>query len=121
MDVVQGTRIGDRGPASAARRRWAAPFRLAIGFVVVALVLMGVFDAAEWYGGQVSIPRYCGSTDATLERVRETLSEQRPASDASRRPYVVAAKLMYLIPRNSGEPLESYLARLRLRIAESCR
>ncbi len=98
-----------------------APFRLAVGFAVATLVLMGVFNAAEWYADRVSIPRYCGNPDATLELVRVTLSEPRPAPEASTRPYVVAAKLIYLVPQKSGESVETYLARLRLSIAESCR
>ena len=121
MDTAQVAQAGDRGRASVVRVRGQAPLRLAVGFVAAALLLIGVFDAAEWYAGQVSIPRYCGSPDATLVLVRKTLIEQRPASQASTRPYVVAAKLMYLIHQKSGEPVESYLARLRLRIAESCR
>lgn len=121
MDRVEVAQSGERGAASSSQGRGAAPLRLAVGFAAAALVLIGVFDAAEWYAEQVSIPRFCESPDATLERVRETLSKQRPASDASTRPYVVAAKLIYLVPRKDGETLEDYLARLRLRIAESCR
>lgn len=121
MDRVQVAQTGERATAPSSRGRGAAPLRLAVGFGVAALVLVGVFDAAEWYAEQVSIPRYCESPDATLERVRETLSQQRPASEASTRPYVIAAKLIYLVPRNDGESLEAYLGRLRLRIAESCR
>ena len=121
MNMVRVGQAGDRDSAFSPHVRGHAPLRLAAGFIVVALVLIGVFDAAEWYAEQVSIPRYCESLDATLERVRETLSEQRPASDASTRPYVVAAKLIYLVPRKDGESLEGYLARLRLRIAASSR
>ena len=121
MDRAQVAQRSEMGTASSSQGRGAAPLRLAAGFAVAALVLIGVFDAAEWYAERVSIPRYCDSPDATLERVRETLSEQRPASDASTRPYVVAAKLIYLAPRKDGESLEDYLARLRVRIAESCR
>jgi hypothetical protein len=119
--MVQYARASDRDHASARHGRGRAPFRLAVGFAVAALVLLGVFDAAEWYAEQVSISRYCGNPDATLELVRETLSERRPASDAGTRPYVVAAKLIYLIPRRDREPIGDYLARLRQRIAESCR
>ena len=119
--MEQIAQTGDRGRASFSHVRGRAPFRLAVGFVAAALLLVGVFDAAEWYAGRVSIPRYCGSPDVTLELVRETLSEQQPASETSTRPYVVAAKLIYLIPQKDGEPIGDYLARLRLRIAESCR
>ena len=120
-DMVPYAQERDLDHASVSQARGLAPFRLAIGFLAVALVLIGVFQAAEWYARQVSIPRYCGNPDATLELVRETLSEQRPASETGTRPYVVAAKLIYLVPRRDREPIGDYLARLRLRIAESCR
>ena len=119
--MVQYARASDGGDASARRGSRRAPLRLAAGFVLAALVLLGVFDAAEWYAEQVSISRYCSNPDITLELVRETLSERRPASDAGTRPYVVAAKLIYLIPRRDREPIGDYLGRLRQRIAESCR
>lgn len=119
--MVQVAETGERGGASSSPRHGRAPIRLLAGFLAAALVLIGVFDAAEWYAGQVSIPRYCASPDAAVERVRETLSEKRPASEAGTRPYVVAAKLIYLIPRKDGEPVDDYLARLRLSITESCR
>ncbi len=121
MDRVQVAQKGEAYRASSSRGRGATPLHLVAGFAVAALVLIAVFDAAEWYAERVSIPRYCESPEATLERVRETLSQQRPASDASTRPYVVAAKLIYLVPREDGESLEGYLARLRVRIAETCR
>ncbi len=119
--MAQVARAGDQADASSLHLGRGALFRLAVGFVAAALILTGIFDAAEWYAGQVSISRYCGNPDATLELVREILSEQRPASEGSTRPYVVAAKLIYLIPQKDGESLENYLARLRLSIAESCR
>ena len=118
--MEQIAQTGDRNSVSSLHVRGRGLIRLAVGFVAAALVLIGVFDAAEWYAGKVSIPRYCGSPDATLELVREAVSERHPASEAGTRPYVVAAKLIYLIPQRDGEPVDDYLSRLRLRIAESC-
>lgn len=99
--------------------------RLLAGIVVALLAataaLLGVFHAAEWYAGRVTLPRYCDDPQTALARVADILTEPRPADSEPMRGYVIAAKLIYLVPRRDGEPLEGYLARLGARIIESCR
>ena len=87
-------------------------------FTSVAMVL--IFDAAEWYADTAALPRYCENPAAAVEHVREILSSAEPLAGDSKRPYVIAAKLIFLVPREDAEPLQSYLSRLRRRISESC-
>jgi hypothetical protein len=121
MERAQVAQTGEEIEGVSAEFGGRGPFGLATGFAAVALALLAVFQGAEWYADQVSMPRYCADPDAAIERLHEILSQSQPVSDGSMRPYVVAAKLLYLIPQDEGEADEAYLARLRLRIAETCR
>lgn len=87
-------------------------------FTSVAMVL--IFDAAQWYADNAALPRYCENPAGAVELVREILSSADPAEGEPKRPYVIAAKLIFLVPREDAEPLQSYLSRLRRRISESC-
>jgi len=44
----------------------------------------------------------------------------RPAGGDSARPYLVAAKLLYLVPQAEDETVDAYLIRLRGRIDANC-
>lgn len=89
--------------------------------LALAAALSAVFSAAEWYGERVSVPRYCDDPEGHVTRVGRILSEPRPAEEDSRRPYVIAAKLLYLVPQQRDEAVADYLARLRHRIEAACR
>ena len=69
------------------------------------------------------MPRYCEDPMQTLERVRQLMTEKTPAADdfESRRPFIVIAKLLFLIPRNSEEDEAAYLLRIRQYLEEQCR
>ena len=95
--------------------------RILVVFCFTAVAMLLIFDAAEWYADNSALPRYCESPADTVEHVREILSNAEPTEGTSKRPYVVAAKLIFLVPREDAEPLQSYLERLRGRISESCR
>lgn len=75
----------------------------------------------QWYSRTVSLPRYCDDPAGTLVLLERVLTEARPAGSETRRPYLVAAKLVFLVPRESNEDLGDYLARVRHHIAEVCR
>lgn len=95
--------------------------RILAVFFITGLAMLLIFDAAEWYADNSALPRYCENPAGTVERVREILSSAAPMGGNSKRPYVVAAKLIFLVPREDAEPMQSYLARLRRRISETCR
>jgi len=90
-------------------------------FIVIGGLMMWVFNRAEWYSEDVLLPRFCENPDAHLSRVEKILQNKNPIGDDAKRPYIIAAKLIYIIPRKQDEPVKSYIARLRERIQESCR
>ena len=94
------------------------PIKL-IGVVLVLLIIISLW--LKWYTGTVSMPRYCDNPYQTIQYLEKVLREETPAADQSRRPYIVAAKLIYLIPQQSKESIPDYLQRVQTRIAEQCR
>lgn len=94
------------------------PFRLVL---VVLIVLLFLFQASDWYAGQVSLPRYCGQQELMLQHLASINTQNRPAGENSRRNFIVAAKLEFLLPRIADEPVETYIQRLRTRLEEQCR
>jgi len=89
-------------------------------FFLAGLVMLGAFRFAGWYADNSAIPRYCADPRATIGYVREILTSDTPAGDRKRRPYLVAAKLIFLVPRQDGEAEQDYLDRLLVRITETC-
>jgi len=95
--------------------------RIAGAFIFIGLLMFWVFNRAEWYSEDVLLPRFCDNTERHLKLVKKILSDKKPAGDEARRPYIIAAKLIYIIPRNESEPIQLYIERLRKRIQNSCR
>lgn len=98
--------------------------RILAVFFFTSVAMLLIFDAAEWYADNSTLPRYCENPADTVEHVREILTSRTPvAGDStgdSRRSYLVAAKLIFLVPREDAEPMQAYLTRLRGRISETC-
>ncbi len=97
------------------------PFRPLRLVAVVLVIMLVISAAAQWYARSVTLPRYCQDPVQTLARVRELLTERRPAGDGDRKPYIIAARLTFLIPREGDEPLDAYLERLQRHIDRQCR
>ena len=94
------------------------PLRLVLSVFVI-LVLISL--ASHWYASRISMSRYCQQPEIMLEHLAAVITEERPAGDGARREYIVAAKLEFLVPRNTDEPLAAYLQRLRKRLEIQCR
>jgi len=94
--------------------------RIVIVFAVTALVMLFIFNSADWYASNSALPRYCENPQETVEIVREILTSDTPGEGKERRPYIVAAKLIFLVPQEEGEEMEAYMTRLRSRISQSC-
>lgn len=94
-----------------------SPWRIVVP-VLMALLLISMWS--QWYGRKVAVPRYCADTEQSLEYLHRILTRPRPAEDFPRRPYVVAAKLLFLIPKESDEPAEHYLERVASYLTETC-
>lgn len=95
-----------------------SPLRL---IVIVLVILLGISSAAQWYSRNVTMPRYCQYPVQSIEKVRKVLTEQTPAGEEDRKPYIIAARLTFLVPRESNEPLDDYIARLQGHIDQQCR
>ncbi len=88
---------------------------------VVLICLLAISVMVRWYAREVSLPRYCLNQQQSVELLKRIIVEEKPAPKIeSRRPYIVAAKLIFLLPRDSGEPLENYLARVRDYLRTHC-
>ena len=90
--------------------------------VVVTVLAVSVLLSmgAGWYGEQVSVPRYCANQVQTRVQLERILTRKRPAGDASRKPYVLAARLLFLLPQGSDEPVPAYLRRVEQHLQEHC-
>ncbi|WP_260292652.1 hypothetical protein [Sedimenticola hydrogenitrophicus] len=97
------------------------PFRPLRLVAVVLLILLGISGAAQWYSRNVTLPRYCEDPATVLERVHRLLTEAQPAGEGDRKPYIIAARLTFLIPRGHDEPLTAYLNRLQRHMEQQCR
>ena len=93
------------------------PWRL---IAAVFAVMLAISAISRWYARDVTLPRYCEDPERALSDLRRVLTEERPAGEGPRRPFIVAARLAFLVPRNGDEPLEDYFRRLRSHIAERC-
>lgn len=94
------------------------PFRL---IVIVLLIMLGISAAAQWYARNITMPRYCDNPEETLRKVRQVLTERTPAGEGDRKPYIIATRLTFLLPRELDEPLDTYLNRLQRHIDQQCR
>lgn len=89
--------------------------------VMAVLVLLAlIFSASRWYAATVSIPRYCAQPEISLQRLAAVLSEDKPAGNGSRRDYIIAAKLGFLLPAKADESDSAYLLRLREHLERAC-
>lgn len=94
---------------------------VAVIFAITAIILVTVFSGAEWRAENELLPRYCDNPQAHLDIVRQILTEKTPAGDQTRRPYIIAAKLLYIVPRQDEEFVDNYISRLDFEIQRSCR
>jgi len=97
------------------------PFRPLRMILVILALLLFISFAAQWYGRNVTMPRYCEDPVGVIERVREVLINNEPAGGGDRKPYIIAARLTFLLPRESDEQLELYIERLQRHIDVQCR
>ncbi len=88
--------------------------------LVVLAVLMLVSLRFQSHIEEVSIPRYCENKTQTLRLLGAVLTKERPAGDEARRPYLVAAKLLHLLPQKNNETIIDYLNRVELYLLERC-
>ena len=94
--------------------------RILIVFALTAATMLAIFNGADWYASTSALPRYCENPTRAVAIVEEILTSDTPGEGQERRPYIIAAKLIFLVPQQPDEPMDDYMARLRGRISESC-
>lgn len=91
-----------------------------IVFFVTAGLMLFIFNSADWYATNSAMPRYCEKPRKTLSIVQEILTSKTPSEGKEKRPYIVAAKLIFLVPQLDGETVEDYISRLQIQISNIC-
>ena len=86
----------------------------------IAVILLLIPSWIQWYSHEVSIPRYCNNPVLALDYLEKVITETRPAGDNPRKPYLIAAKLLFLVPRQGNEPVEVYLGRVETYLQNNC-
>lgn len=89
-------------------------------FIITAGVLLLVFGAAEQYADRSAVPRFCADQQNVLKRVGIILTNPQPVGDGAKRPFIVAAKLIFLVPQKQSEPVKEYLSRLQRHLDRIC-
>lgn len=102
-------------------RRKIAMLRIISVIGVAGMVMIFTFNLVEWYGEKNAVPRFCEDPDGYVSRVREILTESSPVGEGAKRPYMVAAKLIFLFPQTSDEDVDAYVFRLQQTLAVKCR
>jgi hypothetical protein len=89
---------------------------------IIFLIMLFISQAIKWYSTSVTLPRYCEDPPLALHHLEEIITKPSPAGNTreSRRPYIIAAKLIYLVPQQSNESNESYLHRVRTELSKRC-
>lgn len=94
--------------------------RILVVFALTAAVMLFIFNSADWYARNAALPRYCENPAQAVAIVEEILTSNTPGTGKKRRPYIVAAKLIFLVPQAQSEEMSHYLQRLRDKISQSC-
>lgn len=96
-------------------------FKPLVPVLIAALLLLAISLGSDWYADKVLLPRYCGNVPETVRLLEEVLTEERPAGTSSRIPYLIAAKITFLLPQRSSEDIPAYLQRVQLHFQRICR
>ena len=97
-------------------------FKVLPFIAIIFLIMLFISQAIKWYSSSVTLPRFCEDPPATLHHLDNLLNKRTPGGEgrAARRPYIIAAKLIYLIPQQSNESNKDYLYRVRGELSRRC-
>jgi len=98
----------------------AASFKPVRFILLILLIILLISQMIKWYSHSVTLPRFCEDPELAIHHLQEIITERSPAGEAPRRPYIIAAKLIYLIPRQANEPIEHYIQRVRAELNQRC-
>ena len=93
------------------------PFMLIILFII-----LFISQAIRWYSSSVTLPRFCEDPELALHHLQEIITRHTPelAGREDRKPYIIAAKLIYLVPQKTNESVEDYIYRVRRELSQRC-
>lgn len=94
--------------------------RVLFVFAITTVIMLFIFNSADWYADKAALPRYCDDPRRVAEIVQEILTSPTPGAGEKRRPYIVAAKLIFLVPQEPEESMQDYLQRLQEKISQAC-
>jgi len=94
--------------------------RILIVLGAAAVIMVGAFRYAAWYADAAALPRYCGNPEQALARVQQIIAGQTDGFSTDRRGYIVASKLIFLVPQLSDEDGDAYRIRLRAVVRRAC-
>ncbi|MDX2507728.1 MAG: hypothetical protein QNL62_25085 [Gammaproteobacteria bacterium] len=89
--------------------------------IIILFIIVFISQAIKWYSHSVTLPRFCADPELALHHLEQIVSQRTPAGNASRRPYIIAAKLIYLVPQQANEPVKDYIHRVRSNLNQRCR
>ncbi len=94
--------------------------RILIVFAVTGVALLSVFAGAEQYAERSTVPRFCADPSDVLDKVKLILTKEQPVGQGSKRPFIIAAKLIFVLPQKDNESTREYLERLQRHLDKIC-
>jgi hypothetical protein len=95
------------------------PIRLVL---IILVIMLMISQAVKWYSQSVTLPRFCEDPEMAVHHLQEIITKKSPAGEGykGRKPYIIAAKLIYLIPQDSSESNQDYINRVRSDLSKRC-
>lgn len=88
--------------------------------IPVLIALLSVSLMAQWYANNVTVPRYCKKPEQTLRHLSILINSNNDMNNENRRDYMIAAKLLFLHPKEDSESKHEYIQRLRYQLLNTC-
>ncbi|MCU7835890.1 MAG: hypothetical protein KZQ83_11650 [gamma proteobacterium symbiont of Taylorina sp.] len=93
----------------------------------ILIIILFISQAIQWYSRSVTLPRFCEDPQLSLHHLQEIITQQPPhvkiaelAGREARKPYIIAAKLIYIIPQKANESIEDYIHRVHQELSQRC-
>ncbi len=86
--------------------------------VLLSLLLISLM--AQYYARQISLPRYCNNPQEALQSLNTLLEDESKIDNSQRRRYMVAAKILFLHPKQNDESTTDYLNRVKFLLMSEC-
>jgi len=90
--------------------------------LIILMIILFISQAIQWYSHSVTLPRFCEDPELSLHHLQEIITQHTPelTGRESRKPYIIAAKLIYLVPQKTNESIENYIHRVRQDLSQRC-